>query len=109
MDVETSGVYFFKHSIHEISGIIDIDGVVKEDFKFNVRPHPKALIEDEALKIGNVTKEQILAYPEQSVVYEQLINILRKYVNKFNTKDKYFLIGYNNAHFDNPFFRAFFK
>ena len=34
--------------------------------------------------------------------------MLGKYVDKFNKKDKFHLVGYNNASFDNQFFRAFF-
>jgi len=34
--------------------------------------------------------------------------MLSKYVDKFNKKDKFHLVGYNNASFDNAFFRAFF-
>ena len=29
-------------------------------------------------------------------------------LEKFDKKDKFFLVGYNNASFDNQFFRAFF-
>lgn len=34
--------------------------------------------------------------------------MLAKYVDKFNKKDKFFLVGYNNASFDNQFLRGFF-
>ena len=34
--------------------------------------------------------------------------MLGKYVDKFNRKDKFFLVGYNNAAFDNNFLRGFF-
>lgn len=107
-DLETTGVNHWQHGIHQISGIIEIDGEVKEKFNLNVQPNPKARIEDEALTVANVTKEQILSYPPMQQVYTQLITILSKYVDKFNRKDKFFLVGYNNASFDNQFLRAFF-
>lgn len=34
--------------------------------------------------------------------------MLAKYVDKFDKKDKFHLVGYNNAGFDNSFLRAFF-
>ena len=107
-DLETTGVNFWQHGIHQISGAIEIDGEVKESFDFKVAPHPKAKIEDEALKVGGVTLEQIQAYPPMVQVYSEIIAMLSKYVDKYNKKDKFFLIGYNNAAFDNQFFRAFF-
>lgn len=107
-DLETTGTNPGKHGIHQISGQIVIDGAVKESFNFHVQPNPKALIEEEALKVGGVTREQILAYPPMQQVYQEFVVMLGKYVDKFNKKDKFFLVGYNNAAFDNQFLRGFF-
>ena len=41
-------------------------------------------------------------------VYKQLVELLGKYVDKYNPADKFFLAGYNNASFDNYFLKAFF-
>jgi DNA polymerase-3 subunit epsilon len=107
-DLETTGTKYWKNGIHQISGAVVIDGQIKEVFDFKVRPNENALIEEEALKVGNVTKEEIMAYPTMKEVYSQIITMLSKYVDKFDKKDKFHLIGYNNASFDNQFFRAFF-
>lgn len=107
-DLETTGVKFWKNGIHQISGCIEIDGDVKEEFNFHVKPNPACVIEDEALDVSGVTLEQINAYPDMSVVYNQIKTMLSKYVNRYNKYDKFFLVGYNNAPFDNQFFRAFF-
>ncbi len=107
-DLETTGTNPGKHGIHQISGQIVIDGAVKESFDFHVQPNPRAMIEDEALKVGGVTREQILAYPLMQQVYQVFVAMLGKYVDKFNKKDKFFLVGYNNAAFDNQFLRGFF-
>jgi DNA polymerase-3 subunit epsilon len=107
-DLETTGVKFWKNGIHQISGCIVIDGEVKESFDFKVCPYASAEIEDDALLVGGVTKEQILSYPEMKVVYEKIIAMLSKYVDKYDKTDKFHLVGYNNSSFDNQFFRAFF-
>jgi len=107
-DLETTGTNPGKNGIHQISGMIEIDGVVKEEFDFHVQPNPRAIIEDAALAVGGVTREQIMSYPAMNVVYNQFVTMLSKYVDKFNTKDKFFLVGYNNAAFDNQFLRGFF-
>ena len=107
-DLETTGTNPGKHGIHQISGQIVIDGIVKESFDFHVQPNPKAIIEDEALAVAGVTREQIAQYPPMATVYAQFIAMLGKYVDKFNKKDKFFLVGYNNAAFDNQFLRGFF-
>lgn len=107
-DLETTGIKYWRNGIHQISGEIVIDGISKESFNFNVSPHPLCEIEEEALKICNVTREQILAYPSMESVYNQFVKMLSKYVDKFDKKDKFFLVGYNNASFDNYFLKAFF-
>ena len=107
-DLETTGLFPGKHGVHQISGEIIIDKVSKEKFDFKVRPNPNAVIEQEALDVAGVTKEQILAYPPMTEVYTQFVKMLSKYVDKFKKDDKFFLVGYNNASFDNQFLRGFF-
>lgn len=107
-DLETTGTNPGKNGIHQISGEIVIDGVSMEQFDFHVQPNPKAIIEEEALKVAGVTREQVLAYPPMQQVYSEFVAMLEKYVDKYNKKDKFFLVGYNNAAFDNPFLRGFF-
>ena len=40
----------------------------------------------------NVSKEQIQAYPPMREVYVKFVNMLSKYVDKFDKKDKFFLV-----------------
>lgn len=108
IDVETTGVKHWRNSVHQISGGVYINNELKESFDFKVRPHEKATIEEEALEIGGLTQEQVLAYPHRKEVYPQFCEILNRYVDKFNKQDKFFFCAYN-AHFDNAFVRAFFK
>ncbi len=107
-DLETTGTNPAKHGIHQISGEIVINDIVKESFNFNVRPNPKAIIEDEALAIANVSKEDVQNYTPMEEVHKELINMLSKYVDRYNKYDKFHLVGFNNASFDNNFFRGFF-
>jgi len=108
-DVETTGLSASKHAIHQLSFIIEVDGEEKKRYNYNIRPFEGAEINEDALKISNVTKEQInnneLSYKE---AFNKLKTVLSYYVDKFNKKDKFFLVGYNNASFDNHFLRALF-
>lgn len=107
-DTETTGVKHWKNGIHQISGAIEIDGVIKEHFDFKVQPFKDAVIEDEALAVSGITREQIAGYTPMQQVKREICGMLSKYVDKFDKRDKFFLIGYNNASFDNQFLRAFF-
>jgi len=107
-DLETTGVRHWKDGIHQISGCIDINGKIMEWFDLKIRPNPKAEISDDALKVSGVTREEIQAYMPMEEGYAKLVEILGKYVDKFNKNDKMFLVGYNCASFDVPFLRALF-
>lgn len=107
-DLETTGTNPGRNGIHQISGEIVIDGKSVETFDFKVQPNPKAQIEDAALAVGGVTREQIMAYPPMGQVYTQIVAMLAKYVNKYDKTDKFHLVGYNNRGFDDNFFRGFF-
>lgn len=107
-DLETTGTNPARHGIHQISGMIEIDGIEQERFDFKVRPNPKAEILDEALAVADVTREQVLSYPPMEEVYDKFVAMLSRYVNKYDKTDKFFLVGYNNAAFDNQFLRGFF-
>ena len=107
IDLETTGTKFWKNGVHQISGIIDIDGRIEDHFDFKVQPNPQAIIEQEALKVAGVSRETIMAYPPMGDIYGELVAKLKKYIDKYNKADKFHFAGYN-AGFDNSFLRAFF-
>lgn len=108
-DLETTGVLTHKHGIHQFSGIILINGKVEEQFDFRMRPNPKAQIDEEALAVSNVTKEQILAYEmDMYGGYRELIKLNEKYCDRYKKWDKFHLVGYNNRNFDDQFLRGLF-
>ena len=107
-DLETTGTKYWRNGIHQLSGAVVIDGKVVETFNMHVQPNPACIIEQEALDVCGVTEEQIKAYPPMAGVYQHFVDMLGKYVDKFNKKDKFTLIGYNNAAFDNQMLRAWF-
>lgn len=50
-DLETTGVKFWRNGIHQIGGIVDIDGQEVERFDIRLAPNPAATIEQEALDV----------------------------------------------------------
>lgn len=107
-DLETTGLDYKTNAIHQFSGCIELDGTIIESFNFKIRPFEGAIIEPKALETSNVTEEQIMAYPPAEEVFGEFMRMLARYVKKFDKKDKMFLVGYNNAAFDNAFLREFY-
>lgn len=108
-DLETTGTDERKHSIHQIAGMFEVDGKIVEKINLKTAPHPKAIIEPSAMTVCNVTEEQIKSYPDMKTVYKELLAILKKYCNRYDAKDKIWLIGYNNVRFDDVFLRCWFE
>ena len=108
-DVETTGVKYTENAIHQIALIIEVDGVEVAVKDWRVRPFEGAVIEDEALKVGGVTREQIAEYPAPNKVFSELINLLSFHVDRYDKLDKLHLVGFNNRYFDDRFLRAWFE
>ena len=108
-DLETTGLDYRTHCLHQIAGMIEIDGEINSEFEINVRPHAQALIDPESIKVSGKTIEQIqaneLSYREG---YDKFVALVSKHVDRYDKSDKMFLAGYNNASFDNDFLRQFF-
>lgn len=108
-DVETTGTNYKLHSIIQLAGLVEVNGEVVESFDYKVRPHPKARIEPEALRVNNTTEEEIMSYPSMRKVHKAFTRLLSKYVDKYDPKNKAYLIGFNNRAFDDFFLRYFFE
>ena len=107
-DVETTGDNPNKHSRHQIAGLIEVDGEVVDSFNIYSRPDPRALLEWEALQVCRVTKEQLMDYPPMEDAKNAFCREIAKYINKFDPRDKAYLVGFNNRGFDDRFLRMWF-
>ncbi len=85
--------------IHQISYIIDIDGIVVESKEFKVKPFKNDLINHESITFCGKTFEEINNYPPPQEAFRVMVNDVHKY-------RKMVIGGYNNAIFDNPLFQA---
>lgn len=108
-DVETTGLDYKKNSIIQLSAIIEIGGVVKRKLDYNVKPHPKAIISDQALRANGHAREQLEFYTPMDEVLDSLKSEMREWVDPYDKKDKFHLIGYNNRRFDDQFLRMLFE
>jgi DNA polymerase-3 subunit epsilon len=108
-DVETTGLNPKLHSIHQLAGIVEVDGSLVEEFNYTVRPHPKAEITKEAMSVCKKSEKEIRDHHEMSTVHKRFLKMLSKYVSKYDAKQKIHLVGFNNRCFDDLFLRAFFE
>ena len=108
-DLETTGVDPKLHGVHEIAMMLEIDGVLLAEKVFKVRPHERAIYDPAAMRTCKTTPEELKKYPPMRGVFMEIIEFLSRFIDKFEQKDKAFLVGFNNRSFDDIFFRAFFE
>lgn len=108
IDVETTGLFDYKHGVTQISLILDIDGQTVERHNWQVKPFRSDEIDMRALEIQGRSLEEIQLSPEPRDVFDQLCDVLAKYVNKYSKTDKFNFLAYNST-FDNGFMRKFFN
>ena len=107
-DVETTGANPNKHSLHQVAGLIEVGEQVVDEFNIYSRPHPKAILEPEALRVCKITEAELWAYPAMEDAKNEFCRTIAKYVNKYDKREKAYLIGYNNYGFDDKFLRMWF-
>lgn len=107
-DLETTGLSHKKNGIHQLSGAIIIDGKSVDKFNFKMKPHDSDEIVKEALDVSEVNVDIISKYEPTIDVFKKFSELLSKYIDKFDSKDKFHLVGYNNRSFDDHFLRSWF-
>lgn len=107
-DVETTGLFANTHGINQLAFIIEINGEVVEEHNFLIRPFQTDKIDKKALEVQGRTVKDLLKGQLPEEVHEQVVEIMAKYINKFDPADKFYPCGYNIA-FDTNFLIQFFK
>lgn len=95
VDTETTGLSAYKNGVIQISGIVELDGFIVDEFDITTNVFPGDAIEQKALDVNRRTKEEIFDFQPAQTAYKQFSTLLSKYVNKFDKNDKFLLAGYN--------------
>ncbi len=111
IDTETTGLDSKIHGLTEVAFIIEIDGKEVEKGLLQIDPLSYAkdiAIEQEALYITNKTLADITEYQDSYIQFREFMQILDKYIDKFDKNDRFTINGYN-TNFDIGFIKEWFK
>lgn len=112
-DLETTGLNPNRCGVHQIAGAFarleNGKLVFGEHFDFKVRPFVGKWVYPSALAVGGVSMDDLSSYQDPLVAFEKIKKMIAGVINKFDSEDKLFLVGYNNLHFDNDFLRQWFS
>lgn len=107
IDLETTGGNPRRNGIVQLSGIIEIDNKVVEEFDFFMRTFKHDEIEPEALNVTGLTLQKINEAMSPHTAHASFIDIMRKYIDKYDKSDKFYPCAYN-GHFDYDFLCCWF-
>lgn len=105
---KTSGLDPDRNAIIEIGGIIRVEDEPSHQFTFYAQPFPDDTVEEAALKVNGYTYNDIAEFPLPKEAHAEFTQLLSKYVDKCDKRDKFFMYGWN-VDFDDRFMRAFFR
>lgn len=106
-DTETTGLSPVVNGIVQLSGLIDIDSIIVDEFDYKINVFDSDVIEQSALDVHGFTKEQISKFDAPYKAHCLFTNLLSKHCSKFDKEDKFFPAGYN-CKFDIDFLAQWF-
>ena len=107
-DVETTGIDPEDQDILQFAYIIEIDGEVEKKGSLFTQPFRYETISPDALKVNNLTIEQIRKFPPPEQVHAEMIEIFDEFIDRYDRTDKFYPAGYNVG-FDIQFLHNFFR
>lgn len=99
LDTETSGLDPKRHCIVQMGAMLEHNGDTLTTLDTLVAPPTWRDVDDVALGISGITREQLNDAPNVTSAHALLCMRLGHHIDKFNPRDKAFIAGYN-ASFD---------
>ena len=101
-DIETtdSDAHSGRNGIHELAIIMEMGGTVVYKSNHYMKPLPKCIVNLNSLNAIGANYEDIMAYPDPSIAYNNIRNALERY--PLLKGDKWLLSGFNSQAFDLP-------
>ncbi|HDZ27018.1 hypothetical protein LCGC14_1048880 [marine sediment metagenome] len=108
LDTECTGVDAFRNDIIQIGYLIEVDGQMVESSEILMKPGPNSIISPEALMKNKFTEKDFESFQSQEEGLYKFETALQRHIDRFDSRDKFVLAGYNVG-FDDKFLRASFK
>jgi DNA polymerase-3 subunit epsilon len=108
VDIESTGLDHNHHEITQISGLVEVDGVIVDKFDIRMRPNYPERAAPQALEKTGMTIEKLMVLPPREEGWAEFKAILDKHIDRFDKTDKFYMLGYNVL-FDKNFISALFK
>lgn len=107
-DVETTGLNPQVDFITQLSGLVEVDGELVEEFNYFLRPPKGTPVSAESLEVTGKTIDDLRMYPDAQEGFDKFKELLIKYVPADIWSMKFYPAAYN-GNFDLEFVNQMFK
>lgn len=108
IDTETSGTLPWKHGIHQVACLVEINGKIVEEVNIKLAIREGKEVDTGAMEKLGVDPQEITKVSEERIsdreAYLRLSALFKRHVDPYKKQDKFFFLSYN-AGFDNEFLR----
>jgi len=106
-DTETSGLIPGKYGIISLAFLVEQNNKIIDEGYWEMMPSGK-VCSKEALDINGYSMDQLRSFRPWEQVFQDVLSFLDNHVDRFDSKDKFVLSGYN-VDFDYRHLKAFFE
>ncbi|MDD5053474.1 MAG: 3'-5' exonuclease [Sulfuricurvum sp.] len=106
IDTETTGVNVNAVGMYQLGGVI-VAGRREEEFEFNCDIFEEDEVNTDAFENNGMSIEKISSFPSPEIVLGKFIDLMDKYVDRYDRRDKFVVIGYGSE-FDQQILRNWF-
>jgi DNA polymerase-3 subunit epsilon len=107
IDTETTGLDNKKNDILVLSYMLEVGGMVIDEGEFKMKPFNSSNIEQAALDINGITREEIEYFDEPIYAKNKFVKALKKNIDFSDKENKLMFCGFN-VMFDVDFLKEFF-
>jgi DNA polymerase-3 subunit epsilon len=107
IDTETTSADASKCGMWQVGGIIEC-GKRSEEFLLECDIFEGDEVTEDGLAVTGMSLDKLQALPDPGETFDKFIAILDKYVDRYDKKDKFFIVGYG-AEFDQHVLRSWFE
>ncbi len=106
LDTETTGLGQ-NNAVIQIAGSIWINEEKKKEFNIQAQPYPTDRIDEAAMRVHGITEKDLSSYQGPLEAYKEFISTLDPFIDRYNKKDKLWMLGFNIG-FDERMLRSWF-
>ena len=112
MDTETTGTDPKANGLIQLACIIDIDGEIKAEKEWHIKPFPTDVIADKALEVNHIIREELSTFMSPLQARYEIEQFWGQFINRFQKgkqrHDKFYAAGFNVG-FDMNVLSAYWK